>query len=176
MSSKNQFTSKEYLAMRPEQQLFVREYLVDFDATAAYQRAGYTGKRPDVHGPRMTAGAAVAAAIAAEMQILFADLKITPGKILRDLEAARVAAMGAGKYSAAIMAIERMARYVNAFPAQYRSGNGDVEPAGFNEHNPDAPVPVEDVSRRILFLLTGALAKPAGEKPAAPSEPPVTIQ
>ena len=83
--------------------------------------------------------------------------------------------MDAGKYSAAVMAIERMARYINAFPNQYRSGNGDVVNPEFNEHNSEAPVPIDDVARRILFVLTAGVTT-AEAKSAAPGEPPVTIQ
>ncbi len=163
--------TKQFLALKPQWQLFVAAYLEEFDAAAAYVAAGYGAKGAHANGSRLLKQPEVAAAIQAETNVLLGELKITPGKILRDLEAARLAAMGAGRYSAAIMAIERMARYVNAFPNQYSSGNGDVPIPGFNEHNPDAPVPIDDVSRRILFLLTGAVASAEAKPP--PAEPAI---
>ncbi len=169
--------TKEFLALKPMHQLLVAEYMTDFNATRAYTAAGFPGKNADVQGPRMIQQADVQAAVQAETKVMLADLKLTPGKVLRDLEAARIAAMANGKFSAAVMAIERMVRYRNIFPHQYRANNGDVPIPGL-DGDPDnqAPVAIDDVSRRILFLLTGPMA-PAGEKPAArDDERPVTIQ
>lgn len=39
--------------LRPKQQAFVREYLLDLNASAAYRRAGYQTGNSDVCGPRL---------------------------------------------------------------------------------------------------------------------------
>jgi phage terminase small subunit len=46
---------------------FVRQYLVDLDATKAYLRAGYKSKAADVNGPRLLKHPAVKAAIDAAL-------------------------------------------------------------------------------------------------------------
>lgn len=160
--------SKQFLALKPQWQKLVAEYLVDHNATRAYQAAGYEGTNPDVHGPRMIGHPDVQAAIQAEIDIVLADLKITPHKILRDLEAARLAAMGAGQFSAAIRAIEQMCKYVNAFPHQYGSLL-EEQPAGEDETADAASI--SDVARGLAFVL--AQARRARAKPA---KEPVTIQ
>ena len=52
--------------MTPKQEAFVREYLVDLNATAAYKRAGYTakGNAAEVNAARLLRNAQVAAAVA----------------------------------------------------------------------------------------------------------------
>ena len=53
--------------LTPKQQRFVEEYLVDLNASAAYQRAGYTarGNAAEADASRLLRNAKVAAAIAA---------------------------------------------------------------------------------------------------------------
>lgn len=56
--------------MTPKQEAFVREYLIDLNATAAYKRAGYvaTGNAAEVNAARLLRDAQVAAAIGAAQQ------------------------------------------------------------------------------------------------------------
>jgi phage terminase small subunit len=49
------------MALKPKQELFVAEYLVDLNATAAAARAGY--KHPNKQGPRLLVNVGVAARI-----------------------------------------------------------------------------------------------------------------
>lgn len=49
--------------MREKHQAFVREYLIDLNATQAAIRAGYSAKDADVQGPRLLGNAGIAAAI-----------------------------------------------------------------------------------------------------------------
>ena len=50
------------MSFTPKQERFVAEYLVDLNATAAAERAGY--KHPNKQGPRLLVNVGVAAAIA----------------------------------------------------------------------------------------------------------------
>ena len=49
--------------MTPKQEAFVREYLIDLNATAAARRAGYSQKNADRIGPELLGKTCVAAAI-----------------------------------------------------------------------------------------------------------------
>jgi phage terminase small subunit len=51
--------------LTPKQQRFVQEYLVDFNATQAAIRAGYSPKVADRNGPRLLRNAAISAAVQA---------------------------------------------------------------------------------------------------------------
>lgn len=66
-----------------KQQLFVSEYLVDLNATAAAQRAGY--KEPNVQGHRLLVNAGIQQAIALRQQAKRNRLEIESDDILREL-------------------------------------------------------------------------------------------
>jgi phage terminase small subunit len=53
------------MALTPKQEAFVREYLIDLNATQAAIRAGYSAKSAEVQGSRLLSNAKVAAAVAA---------------------------------------------------------------------------------------------------------------
>ena len=49
--------------MTAKQQAFVREYLIDFNATAAAKRAGYSPRTADRSGPRLLGNVGIQAAL-----------------------------------------------------------------------------------------------------------------
>ena len=53
--------------MTPKQEAFVREYLIDMNASAAYRRAGYISGNADVNGPRLLGNAGIRVALQAAM-------------------------------------------------------------------------------------------------------------
>lgn len=63
--------------LTPKQAAFVREYLVDLNATHAAIRAGYSAKTADVQGPRLLGHVGVKAAIAAGQTKLEKRTEIT---------------------------------------------------------------------------------------------------
>ena len=69
------------------QAAFVREYLVDLNATAAVRRAGYATRTPDSEGVRLLARPAVAAAVAAAMAERARRTDITAARVLHELAA-----------------------------------------------------------------------------------------
>jgi phage terminase small subunit len=73
----------------PKQEAFVREYLVDLNASAAARRAGYSAKHADVNGPRLLGNAGIAAAVAAAQQTRAERTEITADRVLKEL--ARIA-------------------------------------------------------------------------------------
>ena len=73
-------------AMPPKQQRFVDEYLIDGNASAAYRRAGYTSRNPDVNGVRLLGNARVAAAIERGRARLAERTQWTQERVIRQLE------------------------------------------------------------------------------------------
>lgn len=67
-----------------KQQRFVKEYLVDLNATKACIRAGYSVKSADKIGSQLLGKSGVAAAIAAAQEKLAKKLEITQERVLRE--------------------------------------------------------------------------------------------
>lgn len=74
--------------MTPKQEAFVREYLVDLNASAAYQRAGYAakGNAAEVNASRLLRDAQVAAAVAAAMAERGARTQVTADNVLLEIQ------------------------------------------------------------------------------------------
>jgi len=72
--------------LTPKQAKFVQEYLIDLNATQAYQRAGYTarGHAAEANAYRLLRNAEVTAALQAERHRLAATLQITPERVLQE--------------------------------------------------------------------------------------------
>jgi phage terminase small subunit len=73
----------------PKQEAFVREYLIDLNATQAAIRAGYSARTADVQGCRLLADVKVAKEIAKAMQAREKRTGITQDRVLQEL--ARIA-------------------------------------------------------------------------------------
>ena len=54
--------------MTAKQQAFIREYLIDFNATAAAKRAGYSPRTADRSGPRLLGNVGIQAALTEAIQ------------------------------------------------------------------------------------------------------------
>jgi len=72
-----------------KQQIFVKEYLVDLNATQAAVRAGYSVRTAEWVGPRLVTKSHVAVAIEAAVAERGKSLDVTQGRVL--LELARIA-------------------------------------------------------------------------------------
>lgn len=71
--------------MTPRQQAFVREYLIDLNASAAYRRAGYTSGNPNVNGPRLLANDRIAKAVSAAQAARAQATGVTAERVLQEL-------------------------------------------------------------------------------------------
>lgn len=71
--------------MTPKQEAFVREYLIDLNASAAYRRAGYKTGNANVLGPRLLANAGIAAAIQEAMNARAARVQISADQVLQNI-------------------------------------------------------------------------------------------
>jgi phage terminase small subunit len=123
--------------LSPKQQLFVKEYLVDLNATGAYRRAGYRAK-----GSAATAGAAqilanprVQAAVQEAFKARSERTEITADFVLRGLaaEATKGAHLDVPN-AARIRALELLGKHLGMFPDRVRVG-GDPQspPVAFTE-------------------------------------------
>lgn len=70
------------MSLTPKQEAFVREYLVDLNATQAAMRAGYSAKTANEQGARLLANASVKDAVAAAKEARAERLDITADMVL----------------------------------------------------------------------------------------------
>lgn len=71
--------------LRPKQQRFVAEYLIDLNATQAAIRAGYSKHTAKQQGARLLTDADIAAAVANSRQRVAEKLEITAERVLNEL-------------------------------------------------------------------------------------------
>lgn len=71
--------------MTPKQQRFVAEYLIDFNATQAAVRAGFSAKTAQQQGSRMLLNVVVANAIKAAQEKLSAKFEVKAEDVIREL-------------------------------------------------------------------------------------------
>ena len=72
--------------LTPKQSMFVREYLVDLNATRASIRAGYSAKTAEQQGPRLLGNVGVAAAIQAAMDKRATKVEISAEYVLAGIK------------------------------------------------------------------------------------------
>jgi phage terminase small subunit len=73
------------MALTAKQAMFVKEYLIDLNATQAAIRAGYSAKTANVIGPENLAKPCVAAAIQEAMDKRAEKIEITADKVLQEI-------------------------------------------------------------------------------------------
>lgn len=73
------------MSLTPKQEAFVREYLIDLNATQAAIRAGYSAKNADKIGSQLLGKTRVSEAVAAAMKEREKRTEITQDMVLREL-------------------------------------------------------------------------------------------
>jgi phage terminase small subunit len=71
--------------LTPKQERFVAEYLIDFNATQAAERAGYSPRTANEQGARLLANASVARAVEDRRQRQLVQLDIQASDVLREM-------------------------------------------------------------------------------------------
>lgn len=99
--------------MTPKQEAFVREYLIDMNATQAARRAGYSEKTANEQGNRLLANVSVANAIAQAMGERADKCDIDALWVLREAKATYEAARALDKLSEANTALGLIGKHVN---------------------------------------------------------------
>jgi phage terminase small subunit len=69
----------------PKQAAFVREYLKDLNASAAYRRAGYHSGNPDVCGPRLLGKVGIQAEVQKAMDARAKRTEIQADRVLQEI-------------------------------------------------------------------------------------------
>jgi phage terminase small subunit len=112
------------LALNPKQQAFVREYLVDLNATQAAIRVGYSAKTAKQQGSRLLTVVDVAKAIAAATERATKDNDITVSEIVEGLTSE---ARGADSASARVQAWGLLGKYKKMFVERLEHAGADGE-------------------------------------------------
>lgn len=111
--------------LTPKQSAFVREYLVDLNATQAAIRAGYSKHRADAIGYENLRKPEMAAAIQAAMNTRAQEVEITATAVMRDIDLVKADAMRQiydrdgnetmANHAAALKALELQGRHLKLF-------------------------------------------------------------
>ncbi len=101
--------------LNEKQKQFGREYMVDFDVSAAYTRAGYSEKSAQSAGSRLLRDPRMKAYIE-ELGVEAAErADLTIDSVLKNLREDRKAARAAGQYGPAVRADELLGKYLAMF-------------------------------------------------------------
>ena len=111
--------------LTPKQEAFVREYLIDLNATQAAMRAGYSPKTAQEQSSRLLSKAMVVKAVQTGMDKRADKLSLTAEDVLRDINlvkedamsriADREGNMNMANHAAALKALELQGRHLKLF-------------------------------------------------------------
>ena len=111
--------------LTPKQAAFVREYLIDLNATQAAIRAGYSSNRADAMGHENLRKPVIAAAVQAAMDARSLKVELTAADVLRDINAVKADAMRKtydkdgnevmANHTAALKALELQGKHLKMF-------------------------------------------------------------
>ena len=130
--------------LTPKKQAFVREYLVDLNATQAAIRAGYSAKTARSQGQRLLTNADIQSHLEAAMQVRADRVEVTADQVLAKLwlEAQR---QGKGaSHAARIRALELVGRHVGL---KFTEGLELSGPGG-------GPIETVDAKEKLLGRLS----------------------
>lgn len=99
--------------MTPKQEAFVREYLIDLNATQAAIRAGYSPKTANEQASRLLANVSVAAAVAEAKTERAEKCDIDALWVLREAKSTYEAARQANKLSEAVSALKLVGTHID---------------------------------------------------------------
>jgi phage terminase small subunit len=111
--------------LTPKQEAFVREYLIDLNATQAAIRAGYSAKTAQEQSSRLLSKAMVVKAVQTGMDKRADKLSLTAEDVLRDINLVKEDAMrqnldrdgnmNMANHAAALKALELQGRHLKLF-------------------------------------------------------------
>jgi phage terminase small subunit len=140
------------MALTPKQALFVKEYLIDLNATQAAIRAGYSEKTAYSIGEENLKKPEIAEAIAEHQQAKAKKLDITVDTILAELEEARQLALETGKAGPAVQASMGKAKILGLEKQviDHTSSDGTM--------TPKAPIVVDkDTAAQVAANINGGI-------------------
>lgn len=101
--------------MTPKQEMFVKEYLIDLNATQAAIRAGYSEKTAGQIGEQNLKKLEIAEAIQLEMDKRAVKTGITAEKVLENIERIAMLAEASEEYGAALKGQELLGKHLKMF-------------------------------------------------------------
>jgi phage terminase small subunit len=111
--------------LTPKQAAFVREYLIDLNATQAAIRAGYSAKTANEQGSRLLTNVSVHSLIQKSMNERAETVGLTAADVLRDINAVKADAMRKtydkdgnevmANHTAALKALELQGKHLKMF-------------------------------------------------------------
>jgi phage terminase small subunit len=112
--------------MTPKQQLFVREYLVDLNATQAAIRAGYSERTAGQMGFDLLRNPKLAAAVQAGMDKRAAKVELTAEEVLADIKRIAKKAEESADWGAALKGRELLGKHLRLFTekVEHTGANG----------------------------------------------------
>lgn len=105
-----------------KQQRFVKEYLVDMNATQAAARAGYSARTARAIGRENLQKPQVKAAIDAAKQKLLNKLELNAEKVLGNIERLAGKAEGDGRFADALRGWELLGKHLKLFTEKHEHG------------------------------------------------------
>ena len=99
--------------LTPKQAMFVKEYLVDLNASQAAIRAGYSEKTAGVMGYENLNKPQIAAAVQSAMAERSQKLDLSADDVLQSILSIRGMAVSAEEFSSALKANELLGRHLN---------------------------------------------------------------
>ena len=109
------------VALTPKRAAFVREYLIDLNASAAARRAGYSAKTSDRTGYDLLRIPEITEAIRAAQQDRAQDTRVSAQMVLEGL---RGIAEGEGPESARVRAYELLGKHIGMFADKHEHTGG----------------------------------------------------
>lgn len=101
--------------LSPRQKIFVKEYLVDLNATQSAIRAGFSAKTAQEQSSRMLSNVMIQAEIQAEMDKRAEKVAVTAQDVLDSILRIRAKAEAADKHSDALRANELLGKHLKLF-------------------------------------------------------------
>jgi len=102
--------------MTPSEEMFVKEYLIDLNATRACIRAGYNPRSARTQGSRLLRdNPEIVKAVQAEMDRRAKKTRITAERVLEGIARIADAAERAEKYNEALKAFELLGKHLKLF-------------------------------------------------------------
>lgn len=161
-----------------KQRRFVREYLLDLNAAAAYRRAGYkvqSNHQASVNAARLMAKDSITAAIAAAQRQRQERTEITADLVLQRLDRESERRGHGSSHSARVQALKLLGLHLGMFPKKVQLTGKDGGPVRFSaaEWTDDelARIIADDDSKQSAEANApagggGAAAAPSGSQPA----------